>query len=324
MILNNIGRGSCNRAALNGFATLQFTRRLTTPSPSSELFATSDTLPTIRDKLRKLGHGSIDFTPDYRPGIGLVQLNNPARHNAMSGVMMSQLADLTDQLELQPNDLAGLIVIGSQPSKAFCAGLDLSTAKEHLLTPVAGVAFGRLMHDTLSRFSRLPLVTVASIGYPALGGGAEISTACDFRVLAPTSRIQFLQSRMAIAPAWGATGRLVHLIGRAKALQYLGTSAPISAEVGSQIGLVDRVCDISPDPHTSCLEESVRFLSSFTHDEKGNRVSPRAIQGIKKLIAQTDGPEDIEYDMNVLSQLWGSEENLRAVLGGGSKRSKTQ
>jgi ethylmalonyl-CoA/methylmalonyl-CoA decarboxylase len=205
---------------------------------------------------------------------------------------------------------------------SFSTTLDLSTAKEHLLSPVAGVAFGRLMHDTLSRFSRLPLVTVASVGHPALGGGAEISTACDFRVLAPTSRIQFLQSLMAIAPAWGATGRLVHLIGRARALQYLGTSAPISAQVGSQIGLVDRICDISPDPHTSCLEESVNFLTSFTHDEKGNRVSPRAIQGIKKLVVQTDGPEDIEYDMNILSQLWGSEENLRAVLGGGSKRGK--
>lgn len=123
MILSHIGRRSCKHAGLKNSATLQATRHFTTPNSSSELFTPSDTLPTIRDKLRKLGHGTIDFTPDYRPGIGLVQLNNPARHNAMSGVMMSQLADLTDHLESQPSDLIGLIIIGSQPSKAFCAGL---------------------------------------------------------------------------------------------------------------------------------------------------------------------------------------------------------
>jgi hypothetical protein len=123
MILKQIGQGCCRRAALNNVASRQCRRSFTTPPSSSELFESSDTLPTIRDKLRNLGHGSVDFIPDYQPGIGLVQLNNPARHNAMSGIMMSQLADLTDKLESRPNDLVGLIVTGSQPSKAFCAGL---------------------------------------------------------------------------------------------------------------------------------------------------------------------------------------------------------
>lgn len=190
------------------------------------------------------------------------------------------------------------------------------------MSPVAGVAFGRLMHDTLSRFSRLPLITVASIGYPALGGGAEISTACDFRVLAPTSRIQFLQSRMAIAPAWGATNRLVRLIGRSKALKYLASSAPISPETGLQLGLVDHITDESYDPYNRCLDDATKILTSFAFDGKGNRVSPRALQGIKKLVAHADPIDDIEYDMEVLSQLWGSPENLQAVLGGGQKNSR--
>ena len=197
---------------------------------------------------------------------------------------------------------------------------DLSTAKEHLLSPVAGVAFGRLMHDTLSRFARLPYITVASLAYPALGGGAEISTACDFRVLAPSSRIQFLQSRMAIAPAWGATSRLVRLIGRSKALKYLASSAPISPEIGLHMGLVDHISQDGPDPYSLCLEDSANMLASFVLDPKGNRVSSRALQGIKKLVAHADlGNDDIDYDMEVLSKLWGSEENLKAVLGGGQK-----
>jgi ethylmalonyl-CoA/methylmalonyl-CoA decarboxylase len=180
------------------------------------------------------------------------------------------------------------------------------------------------MHDTLSRFSRLPLITVASIGYPALGGGAEISTACDFRVLAPTSRIQFLQSRMAIAPAWGATSRLVRFIGRSKALKYLASSAPISPEVGLQMGLVDHITEEGQDPYTMCLDDATKMLKSFAVDSKGKRVSPGALQGIKKLVAHADAVDDIEYDMSVLSKLWGSEENLQAVLGGGQKQKQVK
>jgi Enoyl-CoA hydratase/isomerase len=85
--------------------------------------ASRDSLPEIRDKLRGLGQGTIDFVPDYQPGVGLITLNNPTRHNAMSGVMMSQLADLTDKLENETADLAGIIVTGAMPAKAFCAGL---------------------------------------------------------------------------------------------------------------------------------------------------------------------------------------------------------
>lgn len=99
---------------------------------TSELFTENDSLAEIRHKLRALGQGSIDFVPDYQPGIGLVTLNNPVRHNAMSGIMMSQLADLTDKLEAQPNDLVGLIVTGAMPSKAFCAGLGIKAPQDSL------------------------------------------------------------------------------------------------------------------------------------------------------------------------------------------------
>jgi ethylmalonyl-CoA/methylmalonyl-CoA decarboxylase len=98
-------------------------KHYSTSQPTAELFSPHDSLPEIRTKLRGLGQGTIDFVPDYQPGVGLITLNNPTRHNAMSGVMMSQLADLTDKLESEPTDLAGLIVTGAMPAKAFCAGL---------------------------------------------------------------------------------------------------------------------------------------------------------------------------------------------------------
>lgn len=46
-----------------------------------------------------------------------------------------------------------------------------------------------------SRLRQLPLVSVAVIAGPAVGGGAELTTACDTRVVSSTAHIQFVQAK---------------------------------------------------------------------------------------------------------------------------------
>lgn len=106
-------------------ATFSYTKDA---SPAS-LLSPTDSLPTIRNKLRAIGEGSVDFDPSYAPGIALITLNNPSRHNALSGKMMAELADVVDTLERwtsfeskEREDLVGLILTGSE-GKSFCAGL---------------------------------------------------------------------------------------------------------------------------------------------------------------------------------------------------------
>lgn len=61
--------------------------------------------------------------------------------------------------------------------------------------------------------SRAPVISVACLGN-ALGGGAELSTACDFRVMARGSKVQFVQARMGVSCGWGGTSRLVRVRAR--------------------------------------------------------------------------------------------------------------
>lgn len=76
----------------------------------------------------------------------------------------------------------------------------------------------------------------------ALGGGAELSVACDFRLVTETCQgIGFVHAKMGILPAWGGTNKLVEKVGYAKALDILCSARVMSPSECFKIGLVEDV-----------------------------------------------------------------------------------
>ncbi|CAI2178996.1 9706_t:CDS:10 [Funneliformis geosporum] len=209
-----------------------------------------ENLNLIREELRKFGNGSIEFNSSFSPGIGLIILHNSERHNALSGKMMAELADIVDKLELitldktnskQETELIALILSGD--GNTFCSGLDLSVAKNHILTKENGKKMSSLMQDTLLRFSRLPLISIAAIEGHALGGGAELTTACDHRCISVAAKIRFVQVKMGITTGWGGGGRLINIIGKTKSLRILGASEVLTGQQAYDIGYADIIAE---------------------------------------------------------------------------------
>src|SRR5206468_12490452 len=99
----------------------------------------------------------------------------------------------------------------------------------------------RTMRTTLDRLNVLRMPVVAALNGDALGGGAELALACDFRIAADHARIGFPQVDLGLIPAWGAPERLAALVGRARALHILLTGNALSAEAAMRAGLGEEV-----------------------------------------------------------------------------------
>ncbi|XP_050438836.1 ethylmalonyl-CoA decarboxylase-like isoform X2 [Adelges cooleyi] len=182
--------------------------------------------------------GSVDLEKDEVNCIAKIKLNYTQIKNAISGKMMVDLEGIVDELE-QWGKCKGALLHGADGN--FCSGGDLNMARK-ANNPESGYAMSTYMHAILNRFQMLPFITVAYIdGIGALGGGAELSTACDYRLMCDdrTTVIGFVHGRMGLVPAWGATGRLLAIVGRQKATDLLLDAKPVPAEYALRIGLAD-------------------------------------------------------------------------------------
>jgi enoyl-CoA hydratase/carnithine racemase len=67
------------------------------------------------------------------------------------------------------------------------------------------------MHDNVTRLANLPLISVCLVRGRAIGGGAELTLSTDFRVFAPTGKLNFVQARLGVLPGWAGGSKLVSL-----------------------------------------------------------------------------------------------------------------
>ena len=73
-----------------------------------------------------------------------------------------------------------VLILRSTTLGSFCAGADLVERRTMTQTQIA--KFLADLRDALGRLESLPMPTIAAIDGPALGGGLELSLACDLRV----------------------------------------------------------------------------------------------------------------------------------------------
>ena len=119
-------------------------------------------------------------------------------------------------------DLKG-VIITSAKAKIFIAGADLNSFAKN---PDEG-AMGAIIdkgHRVFTRLSRLAIPSAAAIHGVCLGGGCEVSLACDWRVasLDKATKIGLPETQLGILPAWGGSVRMPALIGLPQALGLTG------------------------------------------------------------------------------------------------------
>jgi len=165
-------------------------------------------------------------------GLWTVTINNPGKANALTGAMLTELAEIAEAA----TEARALILTGA--GKVFSAGADLEEAR-------AGLATSDVWERLSGAIAALPCLTVAALNGTLAGGANGMALACDLRIAVPSAKFFYPVMKLGFLPQPSDPKRMAALIGPARTKVILMSGQKISAEEAYAFGLVDRV--VSPD-----------------------------------------------------------------------------
>ena len=177
-----------------------------------------------------------------QPDIALVTMEREREMNTLS---LELLAELDQALTASVDGGARALIITGE-GRAFCAGAHLRyftetdprigsgsfALRDRYLQPIAAV---------FDRIETLPIPVIAAINGFALGGGCEMSLACDFRLMADHAKIGVPEVRIGALAGAGGVQKLHRLVGRGKAQEWILLGSHITAPEALAHGLVTSV-----------------------------------------------------------------------------------
>ena len=187
-------------------------------------------------------------------GVGTIRLDRP-KVNALNEQVVRELGEVVDGIRIN-EDVRAVVLWGGE--RVFAAGADIKQ-----MTDLDAVQMFRYIggfQDVLTRLERLPQITIAAINGYALGGGCELSMACDFRVCAEDSKLGQPEILLGIIPGAGGTQRLTRLVGVGRAKDIIYTGRFVEPDEALAIGLVQKVVPAA-EVYDAAVMMAERFAS---------------------------------------------------------------
>jgi 2-(1,2-epoxy-1,2-dihydrophenyl)acetyl-CoA isomerase len=184
--------------------------------------------------------------------VRLIRLQRPSAKNALTHEVIVALGEA---LANAGTDSAVRAVVLSGTAGAFCSGADLRWIAREMAEGAQSV------RPTLERFQaltmgivKLPKPVVAAVTGPAVGFGADLALACDFRVFAESAYLQEKFVAIGLMPDGGGSYFLTRLLGPARALEMLMLGSRIDAAQAVSLGLASSMtADADAEPAALAL-----------------------------------------------------------------------
>lgn len=176
--------------------------------------------------------------------------------NLLSPKMLDEIERVLDEVSAHP-ELKVLIFASRKPDN-FIAGADLTSVVANGFDLAAATAFGHRGRNLFQRLAEMNVTTIAAIHGSCLGGGLELSLACDYRLATndPKTKIGLPEVQLGILPAWGGVSRLPRMISLPDALDMMLTGKQLKARKAKSVGLVH----MTPPPEL--LMDTARKLAA--------------------------------------------------------------
>ena len=184
-----------------------------------------------------------NLTLDVADQIAVLAISRPAALNALNSETLDELNVALTEIEAR-DDVKVLILTGGPDKKgnefkSFVAGADISEMVN--FTAPQARAFGIKASEPFFKLMNMRQVTIAAVNGFALGGGCEISMACDIRIASENAIFGQPETGLGIIPGFGGTQRLARIIAPGLAKEIIYSTKNIDAAKAKEVGLVNEV-----------------------------------------------------------------------------------
>ena len=215
--------------------------------------------------------------------IARITFNRP-KYNTISSDLMDELESA---LKLLWNEREVSVVIITGQGSILSAGADL---KEFTMSSYEFMESSRRGERIFEMLSDMPKLTIVVMKGFALGGGFEMSLACDIRIGTGDVKMGFPEVNLGLVPGWGGSQRLARIVGLGRAMELTVTGKRISGNEAHAMGILNMVAE---DPDRAALE----YAESIAE-----KSAPVSIALIKRLLNKGNTvPRDVGLEMEAFA-----------------------
>ncbi|GIL18337.1 MAG: crotonase [Oligoflexia bacterium] len=179
------------------------------------------------------------ITLTQQDAIWTLTIQRPEAMNALNSTVLEELSSALTALSQKPFSEAKCLILTGAGEKAFVAGADIKELNS--LDTTGGMKFAQKGQSIFRQIENLKIPVIAAVNGFALGGGLELTLACDFIFASENAKFGLPEVTLGLIPGFGGTVRLSRVVGQNRAKEMIYTGEMVNALEAYRLGLVNRV-----------------------------------------------------------------------------------
>ncbi|RKX27774.1 MAG: enoyl-CoA hydratase/isomerase family protein [Candidatus Zixiibacteriota bacterium] len=232
----------------------------------------------------------------------LVTFNRPEIHNAFNGIVLTEMAEVFEDIN-SDDDIRVVLLTGA--GKSFCAGADLNWMRGVIKqTFDENLAESNALADLFYSIYTCKRPVIGRVNGAAIGGGTGFVAVCDIAIAARSAVFSFSEVKIGVVPACIGP-YVIRKIGEGKTRELFITGERMNGDRAYEVGLVNRV--VNDDQLNDEVDKLVKWILSS---------GPEAVAMAKKLISEVPAmsPEQFKpYTADMIARLRVSDEGQEGM-----------